>query len=103
MTNNDTNKPETQTEASAARCAVASGSARTPLMRAYSHDDAVNVAKQWMRDNYGIPRELSEESRASYHEKLGLLIDFLGTLHPPEPSPNDQSSATRTNGAGRSL
>lgn len=62
--------------------------ARTPLMRTYSHDDAINVAKQWMRDNYGIPRELSEESRARYHEKLGLLVDFLWTLHPPESLPN---------------
>ncbi len=89
MYKKDTIKPDAQTEASAARCAVATGSAFTPLMRAYSHDEAINVAKQWMRDNYGIPRELSEESRDSYHEKLGMLIDFLWTLHPPQSSPNN--------------
>jgi hypothetical protein len=58
------------------------------LARAYSHDEAINVAKQWMRDNYGIARELDEESRDRYHEKLGLLVDFLWVLHPPESSPN---------------
>lgn len=67
--------------------------------RAYSHDAAINIAKQWMLENYGIPRELSEESRDLYHEKLGLLIDFLWTLHPPESSPNPayEPRAAKTN------
>ena len=70
--------------------------ARTPLARAYSHDEAINVAKQWMRDNYGIPRELSEEARGRYHEKLGMLVDFLWTLHPPESLPNGAAQTRRT-------
>lgn len=77
-----------------AALAPAPCSARTPLMRAYSHDEAINIAKQWMRENYGVPRELSEESRDRYHEKLGLLVDFLWTLHPPESSPNTADQPT---------
>lgn len=54
-----------------------------PTVYSYSHEEAISKAKQWMKDNYGIPRELSEESRDRYHEKLGLLIDFVWALCPP--------------------
>jgi hypothetical protein len=71
------------------------GCPAAPLARSYTHEEALNVAKQWMRDNYGIARELSEEARDRYHEKLGLLVDFLWTLHPPESSPNADVEARR--------
>lgn len=57
-----------------------------PQRISYTHQEALFVAKQWMTLNYGIPRELSEEARDRYHEKLGLLVDFLHTLHPPASS-----------------
>jgi hypothetical protein len=96
MNTNDTPIPSStpSTEASdpaAGRCAVASGSAE-PLRQAYSHQESVNIAMQWMRDNYGIAKDLPEDTRDRYHEKLGLLVDFLWTLHPPESSSNDKIS-----------
>lgn len=48
-----------------------------------THEEAINIAKQWMRDNYGIPRDLGADARDHYHERLGFLVDFLWTLHPP--------------------
>jgi len=60
-----------------------------PLRQAYSFEEALDIAKQWMKDTYGTARELPEELRDRYHEKLGLLVDFLFTLHPPSPpNPN---------------
>ena len=55
----------------------------TPELKSYSHEEAIESAKQWMRDNYGVARELDSAARDRYHEKLGLLVDFLHTLHPP--------------------
>lgn len=57
-----------------------------PLRQTYSYEEALAVAKQWMRDTYGTARELPEESRDRYHEKLGFLVDFLHTLHPSSNS-----------------
>ena len=55
-----------------------------PLRTAHTNDEAIEIARRWMTDNYGVPRELSAVERDSYHEKLGLLVDFLGTLCPKE-------------------
>lgn len=65
-----------------------------PLRPAYSHQESINVAMQWMRDNYGLARDLSEDNRDRYHEKLGLLVDFMGTLHPQESSTNTHRQTT---------
>ena len=52
---------------------------------AHTNDEAVEIARKWMTDNYGAPRELNAVDRNSYHEKLGLLVDFISTLCPMEP------------------
>jgi len=54
-------------------------------MSTHSHEQAIAAAKEWMRKTYGRPCDLTEEARERYHEKLGMLIDFLWTLHPPQP------------------
>lgn len=54
------------------------------LFHHYTHAQALQKAKEWMKENYGRPMDMSQEERDRYHEKLGLLIDFLWTLHPPQ-------------------
>ena len=59
-----------------------------PLRTAHTNEEAIDIARRWMNDNYGAPRELNAEDRDRYHEKLGLLVDFIGTLF---PKPNAQT------------
>ncbi len=54
-----------------------------PLRYAISHEEAMDKAKLWMRETYGAAKDLSPEQRDRYHERLGLLVDFLHTLLPP--------------------
>lgn len=56
----------------------------TALFHSYTHAQALQKAKEWMKENYGRPMDMAQEERDRYHEKLGLLIDFLWTLHPPQ-------------------
>ncbi len=56
-----------------------------PTRFSYTHQQMLDAAKQWMRDNYGVARELPEASRDRYHEKLGLLVDFIGTVFSSNP------------------
>jgi hypothetical protein len=46
------------------------------------HDEAVKLALQWMRDNYGPCKNLSPSQQDKYHENLGLICHFLHTLIP---------------------
>lgn len=55
-----------------------------PFKTHYSHAEAVEVAKTWMRENYGIPKELNEQERDRWMTRLGTIVDFLHTLHPPK-------------------
>jgi len=55
-----------------------------PGRRSYSYEEACAVAKEWMRENYGPMARLNREGKDRYCEKLGLLVDFLWTLHPPD-------------------
>ncbi len=49
-----------------------------PERSAFSHEEAITKANEWMRENY--PEQPKSDR---YHERLGLLIDFLHSLHPP--------------------
>ena len=58
---------------------------KEPISSTHTNEEAVAIAKKWMIDTYGVPRDMGPETRDRFHEKLGLLVDFLGTLCPTEP------------------
>jgi hypothetical protein len=62
---------------------VATHETRTDLIRAYSRRQAMEFAVQWMRDNWS---EQLKSNPDKYHEKLGLLVDFVTDMFPAEPN-----------------
>lgn len=53
-----------------------------PARRAYSRQEITDEAKAWMILNYGMPKDLDADARDRWHEKLGLLYDFLTDSFP---------------------
>lgn len=39
-------------------------------------------AKDYMRDTYGIPSDMSPEEQDRYHRRLGMIVDFIDTILP---------------------
>lgn len=61
----------------------------------YSHEEAIAAAKKWMIENYRQPKLLRGEESDRWHERFGMLVDFLWALHPPATSPNHEVSDDR--------
>jgi hypothetical protein len=56
-----------------------------PLRHSYSHEEAIEEAKTYMRENYGSIAGMTTDEADRYYARLGLLVDFIHHLHPPEP------------------
>lgn len=54
------------------------------IRTAHTNYEAVEIARRWMIENYGIPKDMEPETRNRFHEKLGMLVDFIGTLCPKD-------------------
>jgi len=55
-----------------------------PERKCYTHEEAIAKARDWIFANYGQPMNMTEGDRYILHSRLGLLVDFLHTLHPPK-------------------
>lgn len=51
-----------------------------PPYRSFSRENLVEEAKKYMRDTYGVPRDMSPEEQDRYHTRLGMLVDFIHTI-----------------------
>jgi len=51
-----------------------------PLRVAYSRDEAMAYARAWFITEYGQPREMNNDQRASYHENLGMVTHLIGDM-----------------------
>ena len=51
---------------------------------AFSREEMIEEAKAYMRDTWGPCRE--SEDRDRWHERLGMLVDFIHDRFPPNPS-----------------
>ena len=70
-------KPETQ----AAGCRTSQPPCSPePCRRAFSREEMIEEAKAYMRETWGPCRE--SEDRDKWHERLGMLVDFIHDRFP---------------------
>ena len=79
-----TNRPDGSPEAAGAAA---------HLRISYSREEALNRARAWMADTYGNPKDLKDDQLDRFQERLGMLVEFVGTMFPCDP-PNAQGSGT---------
>lgn len=51
-----------------------------PIRRAYSAEEMIAYAKQFMCDTYGKPNEVEDKDK--WYERLGMLVDFISGAFP---------------------
>lgn len=72
-----------------------SDSANPPLRKAFSHEEAIHEAREYMRDTFGELPDMDETAKANFYARWGLLSDFLDVVY--GLCPNRKSASRRNN------
>ena len=76
----------------------ASACSTEPCRRAYSREEMIEEAKTYMRETFGPC--IASEDRDRWHERLGMLVDFVHDRFPSNAAGQTRAVASRPEPAG---
>lgn len=56
-----------------------------PVQTAYTREEIVTKAREWMVEQYGIPKEIDNQDELNrWFERFGFLVNFITDHFPSE-------------------